>query len=427
MEIFGDGVLSVVMITSAPAAVSQAATAPTISVDAKAALAVDAKSGQILYANQADTVLPIASMTKMIGIYLVLDAIHSGKLQWDQQITPDPVAYKISQNHELSNVPLRSDGKYTVKELYEASLIYSANAAMMLLGDIVSGSQAKFVQKMQQQLQAWGIHDATIVNTTGLNNSALGTAIVPGTDKNAENMMSARSVAIVAQHLLTDYPQVLETTKITKKTFHAGTSDAIVMDNFNHMLPGLSAADATLPVDGLKTGTTDLAGENFTGTVAKEGRRIITVVMHANGEGGDNKRFVQTAKLMHYALDEFKPVTLATAGQPLSTAKSVTVKYGADDKVAIAPNRSLTAYVPKDAGNASVVYRYTATKKQLTAPETKGTKVGSVAVTVNGQPLQFLDQSQAAPLTLTTTKTVKKANFFVLIFRGIGEFFSNLF
>ncbi|KRM71772.1 serine hydrolase [Lacticaseibacillus brantae] len=402
---------------------NQAMAASTIDVNARAALAIDAKTGQVLYAKNADQALPIASMTKMVGIYLVLDAVKSGKLSWDQEVAVDALSYRISQNTNLSNVPLRSDGKYTVKALYQAALISSANAAMMLLGDALSGNQAQFITAMQNQLHKWGIQDATIVNSTGLNNSELGQDIVAGTGANAENSMSARSVAIVAQHLITDFPEVLQTTKIPKLKFASGNSDNTMMENFNHMLPGLSSYDASLPVDGLKTGTTDLAGANFTGTVEKNGLRLITVVMHANGPDHE-VRFSQTAQLMKYVYGEYVPVAVFKAGTSAGPSKQIAVKRGTQEHVAIAPAKSMTIYLPKSA--TQVQYQYTAAKKQLSAPETAGTRVGTLSLAGNASYLTNVS-GQRLSVPMATQKTVKKTNVFVLIWRGIVEFFSNLF
>jgi len=400
----------------------QVLAASTLDVNARAALAIDAKSGQVLYAKNADQALPIASMTKMVGIYLVLDAIKSGKLSWDQEVPVDALSYRISQNTNLSNVPLRADGKYTVKALYQAALISSANAAMMLLGDALSGNQAQFIAAMQNQLHKWGIKDATIVNSTGLNNSELGKDIVAGTGATAENSMSARSVAIVAQRLITDFPEVLQTTKIPKLKFASGNSDNTMMENFNHMLPGLSSYDPSLPVDGLKTGTTDLAGANFTGTVSKNGLRLITVVMHANGPDHE-VRFSQTAQLMKYVYGEYVPVTVFKAGTSVGPKQQIAVKRGTQARVTIAPAQSMTIYLPK---STPVQYQYTATKQSVSAPATAGTRVGTMSLAGDASYLTTVS-GQRLSVPMTTQKTVKKTNVFVLIWRGIVEFFSHLF
>lgn len=166
-------VVAVLMIGGAAPAmsVSAAESSDTNLVDAKAAVAIEPTTGKILYAKNASSVLPIASMTKMLSIELVLDAIKSGKINWDDKVTLNNAIWELSQNRDLSNVPLRRDGSYSVRELYDASLIYSANAAMMLLAEKVAGSQEKFVSQMTAKLNSWGITDAKIVNVTGLNNS----------------------------------------------------------------------------------------------------------------------------------------------------------------------------------------------------------------------------------------------------------------
>ena len=186
-------------------------------IDAKAAIAIDAQSGKILAANNASTPLPIASMSKLVSIYLVREAIKAGRLQWTDTATPDANLVKISRNKGLSNVALSANTKYTVRTLYEASLIESANAAVMLLGNAVAGNQTKFVAMMNAKLKEWGITDAHIVNASGLVNKEIGPDKLAGTSDTDENQMSASDMAQVAQHLIADYPDVLTTTATATK------------------------------------------------------------------------------------------------------------------------------------------------------------------------------------------------------------------
>lgn len=101
---------------------AKAESAP-LDIRADAAILVDAKTGRILYEKNIDTVLGIASMTKMMTEYLLLDAVKAKRVKWDQTYTPSEYVYRLSQDRALSNVPLRKDGKYTVRELYEAMAI----------------------------------------------------------------------------------------------------------------------------------------------------------------------------------------------------------------------------------------------------------------------------------------------------------------
>lgn len=421
-------VIAVTVGTSvAPAAVSQAASVQdSLDVQAKAAIAVDVQSGKILYAKNAQQVLPVASMSKLLTVYLFLDAIKSGRVKWTDEIKPDKTVAAISQSHELSNVPLVTDKAYQAREIYEATLIYSANAAAMMLGDIVTGGdQPKFIDMMNAQLRKWGIHDAKMVNANGLTNDALGDAIYPGSAKTAENVMSAKDMAIVARHLLQDFPEVLATTKLTKKTFQKGTRDATDMPNWNLMLPGMVAAQSDLVVDGLKTGTTDTAGDCFTGTAVKNGRRILTVVMNAGGEG-ETKRFVQTAALMRWSFANWKEMTVAKAGQALTNPATVAVDKGKELQVRVGAKSTVTTMVPKTVQAAAVKWQPQHVSKLMAAPVAKGTKAGIAQLNVPGDTLGYL-QADAMTVPLVATQTVDKAGFFRLIGRGVKEFFTNLF
>ncbi len=415
--------------TVMPAFTANAATSTVTSsldMNAKAAISIEAKTGKVLYAKNADTALPIASMTKLITVYLLLDAINSGKVKWTDKVTPDKEIYSISQDRSLSNVPLRQDGSYTVKELYQATLIYSANAAAMMLGDIVSGTQDKFVAKMNATLKSWGIDDANIVNANGLNNSDLGDYIISGSSKSDENTMSAKDMALVAQKLITKYPEVLDTTSIAHKTFRAGTDDATKMDNWDWMLPGLVYEQKDLTVDGLKTGTTDTAGDCFTGTATKDGMRIITVVLNAGGTG-TTKRFEQTAKLMRWTFSNWTEKTVVKKNASVAGHKTLTVDKGKETTVPVKTSAAVTVPVPTGTTAKDITLNYKATKKTVTAPLKSGTTVGKVSVSVKGDTLGYVDGTDQAAVSVKTTKTVEKAGFFRLLFRGIGNFFSNLF
>lgn len=134
-------VLALAATCFVPMSKAEAAGNDPIDVNASAAIMIEASSGKILYSKNADKRLPIASMTKMMTEYLLLEAIKEGKVKWDQTYTPDDYVYEISQDNSLSNVPLRKDGKYTVKELYQAMAIYSANGAAIAVAEILAGSE----------------------------------------------------------------------------------------------------------------------------------------------------------------------------------------------------------------------------------------------------------------------------------------------
>ena len=240
----------------------------SLNLNVDAAILIDAETGKILYEKNADKALGIASMTKMMTEYLLFEAIEDGKITWDQQYSVTDYTYRISQNRVLSNVPLRQDGSYSIRELYEAMAIYSANAATIGIAETIAGTEENFVKLMNEKAEEMGLKDYKIVNSTGLNNADLLGMHPASTGATDENVMPAKSVATLAYYLMKDYPEVLDTTKIAKKTFREGTDDAIEMSNWNWMLPGLVYEYEG--VDGLKTGTTDFAGHSFTGTAEKK-------------------------------------------------------------------------------------------------------------------------------------------------------------
>lgn len=172
---------------------------------------------------------------------------------------------------------------------------------------------------MKKQLQDWGITDAKLVNASGLNNKLLGDHIYPGSETDEENMMSAKDVAIIARHLIKDFPQILKITKKTSEDF-AGTK----MDTYNYMLPNMPYAREG--VDGLKTGTTEFAGASFVATAKENGMRIISVVLNANNsDTDDSARFKATNDLLNYVSNTYERTTLIRKGQAYknSTAKVI--------------------------------------------------------------------------------------------------------
>lgn len=226
-------------------------------------------------------------MSKMMTEYILLDQVKAGKIKWDQKYKVSDYAYKISQDRALSNVPLRADGEYTIRELYDAMAIYSANAATIAIAETIAGSETEFLKLMNKKAKELGLKDYEFFNSSGLNNAQLQGMQPVGTPNKGENKMSARSVALLAYRLLKDHPEVLETSSIPSKVFRKGTDDAIKMDNWNFMLKGLVFEYEG--VDGLKTGTTDYAGQCFTGTAKRGNTRLISVVMDATDADGNNE------------------------------------------------------------------------------------------------------------------------------------------
>ncbi|EAO51881.1 D-alanyl-D-alanine serine-type carboxypeptidase [Bacillus thuringiensis serovar israelensis ATCC 35646] len=193
---------------------ASAETGAALNIEAGAAILVEANSGKIVYQKNADELLSIASMTKMMSEYLVHEAVDKGKpLSGTQKIKVSEYAYKVSQDASLSNVALENGGSYTVKELYEAMAIFSANGATIALAEAIAGKEVDFVKMMNDKSKELGLKNYKFVNSTGLTNKDLKGMHPEGTTADEENKMSAKDVATLAQHLIKDYPKVLDTAK----------------------------------------------------------------------------------------------------------------------------------------------------------------------------------------------------------------------
>ncbi|QTR80884.1 D-alanyl-D-alanine carboxypeptidase [Bacillus cytotoxicus] len=397
-----------------------AETSSALNIEAGAAILVEADSGKILYQKNADELLAIASMTKMMSEYLVHKAVDTGKLKWDQKTKVSEYAHKISQDRSLSNVPLENGGSYTVKELYEAMAIYSANGATIALAEAVAGKEADFVKMMNDQAKEFGLKNYKFVNSTGLTNKDLKGQHPEGTTPDEENKMSARDVAILAQHLIQDFPKVLDTAKIPKKVFQEGGKYPVKMDNWNWMLKGLIKQYEG--VDGLKTGSTPEAGDCFTGTAERNGMRLISVVIKTNSH---TARFDETKKLFDYGFTNFDVKKVYPKGSSVKGHETVRVENAKDKDVAVETKQAITLPMPKGSKD---VYKteFKEVGKEKEAPIKKGTTLGQMVVSPKDASDPGFLSGKSLHVDLVTKSEVEQANWFVRSMRGIGSFFSDI-
>lgn len=397
-------------------------------VQAKAAIAIDSESGKIFYEKNATEALPIASMTKLLTMYLVLEAIHNKELGWDEKVTINDHLYELSQDMELSNVPFEKNGTYTVKDLFNATEVVSANAAAVALAEKIAGSEKDFVDRMRAKVKEWQLDDAYLISTSGINNEDAKGQIYPGSQPKDENKMSAKSMAIVARHLIHDYPEFLEYSKKSSDIFAKGTANEIPMSNWNMMLPGMPYEKAG--VDGLKTGTTLLAGACFVGTIKQDNLRLITVVMNAdNWEQDNGVRFKETANLMDYVYNNWEQEMLIHKGDAIPDFPVVSVNKGKELTVPIKINQDLTFWTEKNMPTKHLTYtlnmdtQNTKNQPAVYAPIQKNTEVGNVTVQLAEDTLGYLDTpKQVQKASVIVTNSVEKANPFVLLGRKIKHF-----
>lgn len=306
-------------------------------VGAKAAIAMDAKTGQILYQKNAQKRYPVASTIKILTLAVIEKDIQAHKLSWDQKVTISHPVAVMANDWRFSNVPLNEGESYSIKSLVDSMMLVSADGSAEALALADAGSVAKFNAKMQQVAKEAGVTDAKIYNMIGLSNGDLGTLRLKNVSKNAENQISAVDLAKIASWLLNHYPDVVNITKTAQEDFPVSDSQTYHMQNINLMIKGAALDRADGEIDGLKTGTTDSAGNCFVSTGTFNNRRLVTVVLNVPGDF--NNQFQQTNNLYNRVLGRFAPQTikkgaLIKVGQKKArAAKTTTLWLPKDDKL----------------------------------------------------------------------------------------------
>ena len=369
--------------------------AEDFSVAAKHAIAVEVSTGKVLYEQDAQTPASIASISKLLSVYLVYEALEKGDIQLDTMVDISDYPYSLTANTELSNVNLDARS-YSVSDLLNASLITSSNSAIIALAEKIAGSEAAFVDKMKAKVAEWGITDATIVNTSGLDNSDLGENIYPGSKPDDSNQFSALDVAIIARRLILDYPQVLNITSLNAYDFGGYTYYST-----NQMLS--EGTHARGGVDGLKTGTSNSAGSSFVATTTQANMRIITVVLNAtDGLTNSDNRFVETNNLMNYVYNNYSAITLVKKGEAFENS-SVKLFNGTKASSPAVATADLLA-IQKNTSEQPVTATFTSNQIEFDAPITSGTVVGQLKIVDNDLiGVGYLDNIAQIDMAIPTT------------------------
>lgn len=245
----------------------------------KSSIVIDAQEGQVLWAQDPDLLWNPASMSKMMTVYLVMDAISQGKMNLDTQLTATENDQAVSELYFISNSKLVAGVAYPVSDLLKMVIVPSSNAATLMLANAISDNDgAAFVAKMNEKAQTLGMTNTSFYNCSGAEVSSFeGLYEVAGSDPNAANQTTARDLAIMIFHLLQEHPNVLDFTKDAKVTVMAGTPYEESFDTYNYSLPG--AEYGCEGVDGLKTGSGPSAAFNYMSTAKRGNTRLIEIIM----------------------------------------------------------------------------------------------------------------------------------------------------
>lgn len=254
-------------------------------INSKSAILMDASNGKVLFEKDASESYPVASMSKLMTEYIVLDLIENRTIHWQDEVFISDTANMVSEG--AVKIPIDVGDLLTVKDLFHAMVISSANNATIALAEYIAGTEEEFTRLMNEKALNLGLSDGThFVNATGLPNSTMNIT---------ENMMTANDIATLAYNLLKDHDHdVLETASM--QHYHIPTY-GIDLYSTNKMLNPHDKQAYFIGMDGLKTGFTDAAGYGFIGTASQNGKRLISVIINADNE---DLRFTETKKLLTY-------------------------------------------------------------------------------------------------------------------------------
>lgn len=245
----------------------------------KASIVIEAQTGQVLWEDNPDLKWNPASIAKLMSVYLVFEAMTQGKFTLDTTVKATDSDQAISQIYELSNNSIVSGVDYPVRDLLYATLVQSSNVATVMLANLVTANdEAQFIHMMNNKAKELGMTNSTFYNSSGAETSSFNGYYQPkGIDQNADNVSTARDLAILSYHLLKNYPDTVTFTSPSQITIMENTPYAEVLENHNYSLPGL--AYGYEGTDGLKTGSSPTGGFNYAATVKREDTRLIEVVL----------------------------------------------------------------------------------------------------------------------------------------------------
>ena len=224
---------------------------------------------------------------------------------------------------------------------------------------------------MKAKLKEWGISDAKIVNSTGLNNSHLGDNIYPNSKKDEENQLSAYDMALISYHLIKDYPQVLNITEKTSFNF-----DGLEVNSSNYMLKDMPSYRKG--VDGLKTGISDQGGLSFIASANERDMRLITVVLNVENAEEDIKAlFLATASIMDYIANNFVVTTLAEKGTPYEDSH-ISIINGSEDQIKVVASNDLNI-IQRIGSDSEPKVTFKKNKQEFKAPLAAHTPIGTLS------------------------------------------------
>ena len=349
-----------------------AVSAQAIETKAKNLILIDYETGQTLTAKDAQRMIPPASMSKLMTIYMVFEKIKDGSLSLDDTFTVSENAWRKGGAASGSSTMFLSIGeKVRVEDLIKGIIIQSGNDACIVAAENLAGSEEDFAEEMNKKARALGLDNSSFVNATGW--------------PHPDQRMSVEDLAKLARRLISEFPEYYHI--FSEKNF---THNNIKQGNRNPLLYSMPYAD------GLKTGHTEEAGFCLVGSAKKDNRRLISVM---SGLKSNKERSEEAEKIMNWGFREFDNYTMLTEGQKIA---DIPVWFGKDNTVGLVVGEKVRNTLQKSKINKvkmTAIY-----DKPVQAPIKKGDRLGVIKIEIPGQP--------QAEIPLLADKDVEKLGFF---------------
>ena len=356
---------------------------PTVDleIDAAEAYLCDAQTGTVLYAKNENERRSPASVTKVMTLLLVCEALGEGAIKLDDKVSVS--AYAASMGG--SQVFLEEGERFSVEELIKCTVIASANDAAVALAEYCAGSEAAFVSKMNERARLLGLTNTSFENVTGLD------------DETVNHYTTARDIAVMSRELI-KHDVILKYSSVWQDTIRDGE---FTLTNTNRLVRYYDGCN------GLKTGSTDKAGYCVSATAERDGLTLIAVVMGAESR---DKRNAAARAMLDYGFSSF-----ALYCDGAEYLEDVPVLSGKSDGVA-AVSEGFTALAPK--AKLSKVEKHFDIPESLEAPIKKGDVIGSIVYTLDGAELGRAD--------IYADSDVEKITFIDIYLRILSNIFSGV-
>jgi len=361
------------------------ALASDFEVGGVSAILMDPESGQILFSKEPHIKTEPASITKIMLMIIIQEAVEAGEMSYDDMVTIS----RHAQSMYGSQIFLHAGERVSVYDLLKAVAISSANDATVALAEYYAGSEAAFVRLMNRRAEELGMNNTHFENTTGL------------PPEEGEHYSTAYDIALMSREFL-KHPKLLEMTSIWMDNIDLPGRQAMLV-NFNRLVRSYPG------VDGIKTGHTSRAGYCLAATAERDGRRFIAVIMNVESE---EARQEEMTRLLDFAFRAFNRQELVREGEEVKTMELLSAR---NPEVTLVAAGNLMPYIRR--GSPEGV-RLETELQDLRAPLESGQIVGRVKAYHEGELLGETD--------LAVKDEVGRANFLVIIWRTIINFFKNL-